>query len=176
MKRSCLSVLKRYIFQNYWCNFFFFTKNYLVVEKYCYYKYGYCYYCSPGKVLSIYLVFCIVIWSPAGQRHDVTMMNPSLHSTRVQRCQGVPFQAKTPTNTRSSAIYECSWCSVFWFFSWSQLELKLITNNDNGNNIYNDDHINKVELRFLNSCFSSLRCCFWDFSTTETSVTAIYPG
>lgn len=49
-------------------------------------------------------------------------------------------------------------------FSWSKLELKLITNNDNGNNIYNDDHINKVELRFLNSCFSSLRCCFWGFS------------
>lgn len=50
----------------------------------CYYKYGYCYYCSPGKVIVIFflLFLYIVIWSPAGQRRNVTMMemNPSLHS------------------------------------------------------------------------------------------------
>lgn len=49
----------------------------------CYYKYGYCYYCSPGKDLIAYFFLCIVIWSPAGQRHNVTMLevDPSLHST-----------------------------------------------------------------------------------------------
>lgn len=130
IKRSCLSVCVRkavhfpkLMVQLFLLFFFFFTKTYLVMENYCYYKYGYCYYCSSGKVLSIYFVLCIVIWSPAGQRHDVTMMNPSLHSTRVQRRQGVSFHAKTPTNTRSSAIYEYSWCSVFLFFflslNWS---------------------------------------------------------
>lgn len=51
----------------------------------CYYKYGYCYYCSPFKVIMTFVVFTflyIVIWSPAGQRHNMTMMEmkPSLHS------------------------------------------------------------------------------------------------
>lgn len=56
----------------------------------CYYKYGYCYYCSPGKVAMIFffffLILYIVIWSPAGQRHNMTMveMNPSLHSVCVE--------------------------------------------------------------------------------------------
>lgn len=63
----------------------FFKKNIIVVmRKCCYYKYGYCYYCSPGKVIIPFFLFFfyIVIWSPAGQRHNVTMveMNPSLHS------------------------------------------------------------------------------------------------
>lgn len=37
--------------------FFFFTKNYLIKKNYCCYKYGYCYYCSPGQVGSSLLVF-----------------------------------------------------------------------------------------------------------------------
>lgn len=46
----------------------------------CYYKYGYCYYCSPDK--AVFCFFYIVIWRPAGQRHYMTMveMNPSLYS------------------------------------------------------------------------------------------------
>lgn len=53
------------------------------MANYCYYKYGYCYYCSPGKVIMTFFLFLyIVIWSPAGQRHNVTMVkiDPSLHS------------------------------------------------------------------------------------------------
>lgn len=61
----------------------------IVMGNCCYYKYGYCYYCSPGKVAMIFfffLILYIVIWSPAGQRHNMTMveMNPSLHSVCVE--------------------------------------------------------------------------------------------
>lgn len=54
-----------------------FYKNYYVVMVNCYcYKYGYCYYCSPGNF------FGHVIWRPAGQRHYMTTeeTNPSLYS------------------------------------------------------------------------------------------------
>lgn len=71
----------------------------------CYYKYGYCYYCSPGKVIMTFffsfLLLYIVIWSPAGQRHNVTMMemNPSLHSAceELDQIRGV--------NVRSGSFF-----------------------------------------------------------------------
>lgn len=62
----------------------FFYKNYYVVMVNCYYyKYSYCYYCSPGNF------FGIVIWRPAGQRHHMTMeeINPSLYSECDQSVQ-----------------------------------------------------------------------------------------
>lgn len=53
-EQICTSVCVRYIFPKSMCNFlflfFFFAKNDLVMENYCCYKYGYCYYCSPGKM------------------------------------------------------------------------------------------------------------------------------
>lgn len=72
----------------------FFLIIIVVMGKCCYYKYGYCYYCSPGKVIGTFcfvlLLLYIVIRSPAGQRRNVTMveMNPSLHAACDELDQG----------------------------------------------------------------------------------------
>lgn len=42
----------------------FFLKNIIVVmRKCCYYKYGYCYYCSPGKVIIPFYFFLFLFFT-----------------------------------------------------------------------------------------------------------------
>lgn len=111
----------------------FFLKNIIIVMAYCcYYKYGYCYYCSPSKVMSIFFFLYIVIWSPAGQRHNVTMMIPSLHSAHVNKIrsgplmwfQGVSFHSETSTCTQSHS-YLWTFMVHFFFFFFNKSKLKL---------------------------------------------------
>lgn len=109
-------------------------------------------------------VLYIVIWSPAGQRHNVTMMIPSLHSA-----QGVSFHSETSTCTRSHSYL---WTFIVHLFfltnqNWSRIDF--VNNNDNGNDIYNDDHINKMEWDFYfqpvsHFCILSVK---WNYLTNS---------
>lgn len=117
----------------------------VVMGNCCYYKYGYCYYCSPGKVMMIFsCLLYIVIWSPAGQRRNVTMVEifPSLHSAcdelKSNRggmwLQGVSFYSETPEITEMLAHNnkQCYLCTLtvlnvfFSFFTQIKIEGDLI--------------------------------------------------
>lgn len=161
-----------------------------MVSCYCY-KYGYWYYCSPGN-------FGIVIWRPAGQRHYMTVEenNPSLYSEcddQLQELRGINLssgiffftlkQTKLPTRLPQNNVQCYLWiltvlnvCFCFFFFFLNQItvEMALIqfeTHNNSCKNIYNDDHINKMEWDFFStSYFHSLDqvekiylCCFTFF-------------
>lgn len=113
-------------------------------------------------------MLCIVIWSPAGQRHWWQWRIPVYAQHVLGAVRESLLALKHLWIPRAGLFIKFQGARCFVVFALSKLKLNWLHNNDNGNNIYSDDHTNKVDSRFFTSLFFFIGC--WLFGGVRTEL------